>query len=206
MKTSPTLPALAIFCLAISPTLADDLPLTVIDKGIEIDAGSVGKFVIEPPNLTLEDGKIEKPAFEAASETEGVAKYPNGAEVKYQVNGREIYCQYSVPADGKALMFQMLVPIKFSQGGKYAFGDGDLEDFPAEHTEQFVATDSGRETFSVVDALGDGFTVQFPGNWQALQDNRKFGWQTFAYQFLYDVKAHPGGNNVTITVAPLKKP
>jgi hypothetical protein len=204
MKNTLTLAALAAFCLSHPAALADDIPLMVIAEGVGIDAGSVGKFVIEPPNLVLESGKTEKPVFEAASETEGVAKYPNGAEVRYQVSGREILCQFTVPADGRALMFQMFVPIKFNQGGKYAFGGGDLKDFPADHTGQFVGTASGKEPFSVVDALGDGFTVQFSGNWQAVQDNRKFGWQTFAYQFLYDLKARAGGDSVVITVEPRK--
>lgn len=204
MKTPYTLAAVAAFCLSLPSALADDLPLTVIAKGVEIDAGSVGKFVIEPPNLVLENGITEKPVFETLSATEGVAKYSNGAEVKYQVSGREILCQYSVPPDGKALMFQMLVPIKFGQGGKFAFGSADLKDFPADHTGQFVGTAGGKEPFSIVDALGDGFTVEFPGNWQAVQDNRKFGWQTFVYQFLYDLKARAGGNSVVITVEPRK--
>lgn len=206
MKTPLPIAALAALCLSIPVSLADELPLTVITKGVEIDAGSAGVFVLEPPNVVLEGGKTEKPVFEAVSASEGVAKYAGGAEVKYQVRGREIICQYSIPDDGKALMFQMLVPIKFNQGGKFSFGNEELNDFPVEHTGQFVSTASGREPFSVVDAMGDGFTLQSPGNWQAVQDNRKFGWQTFAYQFLYDLKASAGKNSLTVTVEPRKVP
>lgn len=183
-------------------TRAEELPLTVVPKGVEIDAGSTGRFVLEPPDLNLESGSREKPVFEVVSETEGLAKYPSGATVKYQINGAEIACEFSSPGDAKSLMFQMLVPIKFSQGGKYAFGGGDPQEFPAELSNQFAGTAGGREEFTVVDALGDGFRIQAPANWQALQDNRKFGWQTFAYQFLYDLKANEGKSSFVITVAP----
>lgn len=203
MKTLITILTATTFAFSIS-TQAEDLPLSVVPKGVEIDAGSTGRFVLEPPDLNLDGGSREKPVFEVVSETEGLAKYPGGASVKYQINGAEIACEFSAPDGAKSLMFQMLIPIAFSQGGKYAFGGGDPQEFPAELSNQFAGTAGGREEFTVVDALGDGFSVQAPANWQALQDNRKFGWQTFAYQFLYDLKANAGKTTFVITVAPAK--
>lgn len=204
MKITTPLTAAMALLLAFSSSRAEELPITVVAKGVEIDAGSVGRFVIEPPDRNLETGGREQAAFEAVSETEGIAKYPSGASITYRIDGREILCEFSDPGDAKSFLFQMLVPIKFSQGGKFTFGSGEARDFPAELSEQFAGTAGGREKFSIVDALGDGFSIQAPANWQALQDNRKFGAQTFAYQFLYDLKANAGKTTLVITVAPVK--
>lgn len=207
MKTHPKknllpLAALTALCLSLTPAGADDLPLAVMAKGVEIESGSLGKFVLEPPALVLEGGKSEKPVFEALSETEGVARYSGGGECKFRVADGEIHCEYSGLESGKALRFQMLVPIRLNQGGKFAFGPGDWKEFPVEHSGQFVGTAGGSEPFALVDAGGEGFSLQTKANWQALQDNRQFNWATFAYQFLYDLKANAEKSSFAITVAP----
>jgi hypothetical protein len=180
------------------------IELRIGSKGTEVSAEGMGGVILEPPVLVLDDGKTDKPVFEATSEKEGVAKYSDGSEVRYEIADQEIRCAYKLADGVKALRFQMILPLKLNQGGKFAFGGEDLKEFPGELGEQFVATSKNREPFTVVDAMGDGFTLEVPANWQGLQDNRKFGWQVFAYQFLYDLKAHPGKESFTILITPKK--
>lgn len=203
MKTPLILPLLAAACLALPRAGAQDLLITVVSKGVEIQAGGLGQFVLEPPNALLENGKTEKPQFEKISETEGKATYLSGGEVLLQVSGNEILATFNSPPPASGLMFQMLIPIKFKDGGKFAFGSGEPKEFPAQHAGQFAGTASGREIFSLTNALGDGFSIEAQANWQAVQDNRKFGWEIFAYQFLLDLKAVAGKNSLIITVTPI---
>jgi len=192
-------------CLLLPAASLQAIELRIGSKGAEISADGMGSLILEPPALVLDDGKTDKGVFEASSEKEGVAKYSDGSKVRYEVAEREIRCEYQPAAGVKALRFQVILPLKLNQGGKFSFGDGELKEFPGELVEQFVETSKNRDAFTVIDAMGDGLTINAPANWQGLQDNRKFGWQVFAYQFLYDLKAHAGKNSLTISITP-KKP
>jgi hypothetical protein len=186
------LPALCLtLSLVTTPLLAGEPPpLSIVAKGVEIDAGSAGKFVLEPPELTLADGSKEKPVFEVLSDSEGTAQYPSGAAVTFQTSTGEIRCRYEVPDDAKSLMFVMFVPMRFNQGGTFSFG-GEAREFPADLDKQHVATGKGSEPFTLLDPQGTGLEITAPIHWQAVQDNRKFGWPIFVYQALRDVKASP---------------
>jgi hypothetical protein len=155
--------------------------------------------------LYLSGGEIkEKPAYELSG-GRAVMKYPSGAKMEYETRDGELICRYSdLPETASGLMFQMILPIKLKDGGKYAFGEDALKEFPQEKGGQFVKTGQ-RDKFVLVDASGDGFSLEAITNWYGLQDNRVFGWQAFAYTFLYDVKAYPGKSELAIK-AVLWKP
>lgn len=200
-----TLKTLWLACLLLPVASLQAIELRIGSKGAEISADGMGTLILEPPVLMLDEGKTDKGVFEVNSEKEGVAKYSDGSEVRFEIAEREILCEYQPAAGVRALRFQVILPLKLNQGGRFSFGDGELKEFPGELGEQFVETSKNRDPFTVVDAMGDGFAIDAPANWQGLQDNRKFGWQVFAYQFLYDLKAHAGKNSLTISITA-KKP
>ncbi|WFB37805.1 hypothetical protein P3T73_08545 [Kiritimatiellota bacterium B12222] len=185
--------------LMASSVQADKLSLTVVDKGVEIDAGSTGKFIIGAPPLTLENGKTEKATFTVNSKSSGEATYPCGAELKLQIKGDEIQYEYDIPDNGKSFMFDMLIPIKFNQGGEYALGKSELQEFPEEHQGQFLTQGNGKSAFTLLNAKGKGFSLETQGHWQALQDNREFDWPIFVYKVLVDLKAAQG-KDIIITI------
>ena len=190
-----TITALA---LTVMSGLAGDIKLSLGDKGVVIDAGSAGKYTVEAPVLDLGDSK-EKPVFDAKT---GVAQYASGVTFTFKVDGGTIDCSYdNLPAEARSLSFFLMIPIRLKEGGKYSFGTGELKEFPAEKDKQFIVS-GARGKLNLLDASGDGFSLDVPANWAALQDNRVFNWNVFCYHFLRDLKAHPNERQFVIKVAP----
>ena len=194
-KTATLLIALTCSLLALH---AEEPRISLSEKGIVIEKDGLGILTLEAPVLHLDSGKSEKPAFDVSGER-AVAKYPGGTELQVELQNGEVTVRYaSVPPDAKALMFAMNIPVSFSQGGKFAFGKGDLKEFPAEKGEKFVQNGVG-EGKLVLAAPGDStLVVETPTNWIAMQDNRVFGMNNFSWQFLYDLRARAGKDSLTI--------
>jgi hypothetical protein len=156
------------------------------EKGVEINADSMGQFVLEVPELMLKDGKREKPVSTLNGDQLTVS-YASGLALEYNVDRAEnkIAVKFSkVPAVAKSLRFLMYVPMKFHQGGKYGF-DGKMKEIPQAVGEQFLQQ-GGATTFTISDPMGESFTLTTPGGWQGLQDNRVFNWQIYVYAYHFD--------------------
>jgi hypothetical protein len=189
---------------------AAPLPLLAIDlasgdKGITIDAGPAGTYTLEAPELTTTDGKKEKPVWESG-EKGGEAKYANGAIVEMTITGKEeiLVAFKDLPESSKSLMFSMLIPINLNNGGTVSAEGKAPVSLPEEVGEQHVITGTTIGTFKLADASGAGFSLSMPTNWYTVQDNRKWNWNTFAFQGLYDLNAKPEEREFTVTVKDLK--
>lgn len=214
MKSLPSTRRVAFLPLLLPMLLGLPLPshpaevaLSMADNGVRIDAAGVGSYIIEAPSLSLE-GTKEKPAFDASSPTEGVAKYASGAEIRLQIKGGEIVCDYQVPAGAKRLMFQLKVPGPFGRaGGQFAFGEGGLKPFPPILGDKMVEQGSGdKRNFTLANADGSGFTVENAAHWNALMDNRAFNnWDVFAWQSFHDFKSLPRQGTLVIKIKPFHK-
>lgn len=197
--------AILAFVFLVLPLRAAEIVMTMVGTGVEIDVPEVGNFIVEVPLLTSSDGRAERGSFEVLSATEGVAKYPSGAEVNVQLAGSEITYQYP-SGDYKGLTFNMTVPKEPGKSGKFALGDDALKDFPSQFAGQFADKGNGKSRLSVVNSMDEGLTVSTAANWSALQDNRAFGTSSFSFQWVYDFKAHFGKDSLSISVSPYKAP
>lgn len=193
---------LAWFCLAMV-VYADDVPkLSLVKKGVEIDAVEMGRFVLEAPVLVTGVNQNMKPDFQVLGER-GEAHYANGTVFQIELEGNEIRCSFrDMPTDVKgSFKFIMEIPISFSEGGKFQLGSKDLQEFPLDTAgEQFVASGTN-SNFSFVDNDGHGLTLLLQTHWFGLQDNRIFQTKSFSYQFLIDPQA-VSGTDFTIRVEP----
>jgi hypothetical protein len=167
-----------------------DAKLSIEKKGVGIDAGKMGTFVLQAPLFMLDADQGLKPEFKASGD-KGEAVYSNGARFLFEVKKDEIICSFEdMPKDGPgSFKFIMDIPISFNKGGKYSLGSKEFKEFPAEiKTEQFIVTGDNSD-FSFSDPDGHGLTLELRSNWFGLQDNRVWNTQSFSYQFLVDPKA-----------------
>jgi len=193
------LPAsLLLFFSAVAQTNEPGFSLS--EKGLIIDAGSMGKFVIEPPPFSSKSG-TEKPVFEIKDANKATAKYPSGLELEYTVEPGRLKLHYSgAPADGKGFKFQTMLPIRLNQGGMFAFDSNAAIPFPVEKGEQFVG-EKNAVSLTVTGPLGKGFTLVTPGGYHEMQDNRLFNWQAFGHHYYFDVLGKKDGDFV-FTIKP----
>jgi len=195
--------ALVVWICLTTVAYADEAPkLALVKKGVEIDAGEMGRFVLEAPVLVTGGNQNMKPNFEVLGER-GEARYANGAVFQIELEGNEIRCSFKdMPQDVKgAFKFIMEIPISFSEGGKFQLGSKDLQEFPMDATgEQFLVSGTN-SNFSFADSDGHGLTLIVQTHWFGLQDNRMFQTKSFSYQFLIDPQA-VSGTDFTIRVEP----
>ncbi|HSI87407.1 MAG TPA: beta-galactosidase, partial [Candidatus Methylacidiphilales bacterium] len=181
-----------------------DVLLTPSEKGIEIDAGPLGKLMLVVPELlTRADGRLNQKALGVTLEgTSGYkASYPGGIELTMNVEGSKITGTYSGPTqDAHGLRFRLHIPIQLKQGGRYAFGEGTnttYAPFPLEYKIKQLHGARGKE-FRFKDALGKGLAIQTPVAYQELQDNRAYNWQVYAYIFNFAFRENAGKDSFEI--------
>lgn len=169
--------------------------------GVAIEAVGAGRFVLAAPVLSMHEEDYEGQKPQLALEGDVLtARYECGAELTIRVNSEEATADYEfsgVPKTAKGFRFQMLIPLSFNEGGRFAFGDKPPAKIPAAQKEQFLEQGIASR-FTIVNGQGAGFTLTAPENWQGLQDNRVFNWQTYAWLYLYDFKKYSGRNDFSM--------
>lgn len=198
------LPALLGLC-AVLPLSAQDIKLSLSDKGAVVNAGALGSFTIPAPSIDTTDKKELKPTYALATEGGGAqATYPNGFVLKITVSNADKSITYrfdAPPENGAALKFITLFPINLNQGGKFALGNKAGE-FPVEKAGQFLAQGDANH-LDIIHPLGEGIRFNTPAVYQQLQDNRTWGWSVFAWVYRYDLKRYAGKTSFTFKVAPI---
>jgi hypothetical protein len=197
---------LALLLSTILPVCADDLTLEAGPKGTVIKAGAMGDFTLEGPILALSDKTDHAPTLVPG--TDGVSytlKYDNGFLLHVLIS-KELknvtFAFDKMPDKAQYLRFSMYVPITFNQGGKVGVDGQTPQAIPEKSTGQFVENGSNGE-FDLLSPFGQGFSIKMPVSWQALQDNRVFNWETYVWDYNYDMQAFPDQSIVVFTFAPL---
>jgi hypothetical protein len=176
--------------------------LSLSDKGIEIDGGTLGQLIFEVPGLSLgdKDYKGEKAAAECKDGVV-VAKYPSGAELQIKLTGKSsaAISFSNLPSQARSFVFVMHLPIRLGGGGKFALGKKAAILFPETKGKQIVG-DGWAESLSVWDSSGTGIRLVMPGDYQQVQDNRVFNWDVFAYIYYFKFSSQQGKSSFTIKV------
>jgi len=195
----------AALCSACVSFVTAAVKVGVDKKGVAIDAGLVGRFVLAAPVLVGADKTDQKPVIEVESPTRAKATYPGGAviEIETSAAGEATFTLSGIPADARQLRFTTLLPINLNQGGRFTLGGGQAVEFPVVREKQLIAAGDATR-LEIRHALGEGFAIQTPGAYQQIQDNRTWNWNVFAWNYFYDLRRHAGKNTIRFVVEPVK--
>ena len=176
---------LALFCTTVP---AQTPSLRLDDKGITINAGEMGQFILNYPVLVGERwDQVRKPIEKNIVGNTASIKFDAGAQVGVELKpatGELILSLSHLPADVRALRCEMLIDFNFAGGGSWKIGDGVETSFPAEKPAKPHLYQGHAESFSLKDFQGSTLALTAPPySFQQLTDNREWGWKTFAWQF-----------------------
>ena len=179
---------------------------SIEEKGVAITVPGAGRFTLEGPVLMLTGGKDEKPSYSTDGDGTAKAVYASGMAAVYRAEaaGSRLAVRFTgAPAAAKSLKFAIMLPIKFNQGGRYAFESAGLAAIPPEPAGQFVGQGPGTR-FTLVDPMDHGFALTTPWGFHQLQDNRVHGWgASYVYIFYADIQGKTEGEVVFSLSAPV---
>ena len=174
--------------LAILPAFAHCAvvaPLQFGPDGVDIDAGSLGKFTLSYPGLLdAQQHPVHKFSAKRVAGNAAELLYEDGAQMQLTLgeNGR-ISVQFSQPLpDVKFMEWNMLIPIAFNQGGRWMIGDksGDFPKVkpPTPHLYQDHAP-----ALLIQNYEGKTLEIQTPEySFLQLTDNREWNWPIFNWR------------------------
>jgi lysophospholipase L1-like esterase len=175
--------------------------LKATEKGIAINAGSIGSFELEYPVLrNAEQKPVHKKIEAKASGKTATVKYEDGAQLDVSIEGSDLAMKFSnVPGDVKSYESVMMIDIGFSKGGKWKIGDTAGE-FPAEKPAKAHLFQGNQTAFELVNLQGQSLSVRVPDYaYQQLTDNREWGWSIFAWRFTAPFNPDNPNGKVTFT-------
>jgi len=193
--------------LAVLASARAGVSLSLDPKGVAIEAGTAGRFVVPAPDHTG-GGQTLKPVWTPSDDGKtGRITYENGFEVRVTIDSVSGTITYDYAdasfAPGSALRFMTLIPISFNEGGRYSVDKAPLVEFPVDFVDQLLVRGEATRV-DIVGPLGEGFSVDAPACWQAIQDNRKWGWKAFAWVYLYDLNKVPSRRAFTFKISAIK--
>ena len=171
-------------------SLADDaVRLRLSDRGVEIDGGSMGEFTLAYPKIATKSAPDQQESL-VEQRTDGgtaVLKYPSGLviEVTLDKNGKVVYRFGEQREAMKQFRIgDMLIPPNYMDGGTWRIGDGDAKQFPSEKPTSPFLYQGNATRFEFTSIDGKRIQIDLPPySFQQLQDNREWGWKTFAWWF-----------------------
>lgn len=189
-----SLVALSIF-IAIGPAQAATYKTT--DKGVVIEAGSLGEFELGWPTLMDAGQKPVHKLVEARSSGQGAAlKYEGGGSIAVSVTaqGEVTFSLAGLPEDVKSMTFDTLIDIAFNKGGTWKIGEKSGS-FPRDKsTPPHIYSGSATQVL-ITNAQGRSLQVTAPDfTFIQLTDNREWNWGIFALRCF--VNFNPGMTEV----------
>lgn len=175
--------------------------LTFVHDGLEVDAGSLGKFVLEYPVLSdAQQQPVHKLVERKAAGTSATLKYEDGAQVQMSIGqgGQVTMTMSGIPTDVKHFDFQMQIPIAYNQGGSWKMGDKSGE-FPKTKPATPHLFQGHAPSLNITNYEGKTLTLGTPEfSFLQLTDNREWNWAIFHFKSVtpYD----PSRNTVTFAI------
>ncbi len=160
-----------------------------VDKGLNINGGSLGDFQLGYPVFS-DGGKEIHPLVEArANGAQATLKYEGGGSVKVVTTGSgDVTLDFSgTPADVKSFSTTMLVDISFNRGGKWKIGEKE-GGFPKDKATPAHIFSGSNNSISISNAVGDRLDIGAPDySFMQLTDNREWGWSIYAWKCFVNV-------------------
>jgi hypothetical protein len=195
---------LILLCLIATP-LAGAAEIRFNHEGIQVDAGSIGKFTIEFPSLLAGDGQKAAHKLQEKNTAENTAtlKYDGDGQIDLALapGGKLVMKLVRIPADVKSIGLDMQIPIAFNQGGKWKTGDSGA-DFPREKPPKPHLYQGHSTTFQITNYEGRSLGFTLPEfTFVQLSDNREWNWPIFHFKSLTPYNADRKELTVTIEAA-----
>ncbi len=189
------------FLLAVGFARAEQLRLSA--DGIEVEAGSLGKFILAYP-LLLDSAQQpgRKLLGKNPSARTATLSYEGGAQIDVALGeaGKVTLRISHLPADVKNMGWEMQIPIAFNQGGKWKIGSQE-GDFPKEKPAQPHLFQGHAPGLRITNYEGKSLTVQVPENtFQQLSDNREWNWSIFHWRGFTPLDPSRNEFELTVTV------
>jgi hypothetical protein len=175
--------------------------LNFVHDGLEVDAGSLGKFILEYPVFSdAQQQPLHKLVERKAAGKSATIKYEDGAQVEMSVGqgGQVTITMSSIPADVKNFDLQMQIPIAYNQGGSWKMGD-KTGDFPKTKPASPHLFQGHAPSLNITNYEGKTLTIATPEfSFLQLTDNREWNWAIFHFKSIapYDASR----NTVTLTI------
>jgi hypothetical protein len=177
-----------LFLLLLLGLVAASSPAAEIrfgDDGLDIDAGSLGKFTLHYPQFRdASQQPVHKLLEKHPAGKTAALKYDGGGQIDLSVDdsGRVSLKFTETPADVKAIAVEMLIPIAFNQGGFWHIGDKDA-DFPKEKPANAHLYQGHAPGLQITNYEGRSLDLQTPAySFLELTDNREWNWSIFGFR------------------------
>jgi hypothetical protein len=173
--------------IAASPLIASAsaAPLHFGDEGVDVDAGSLGKFTLHyPALLDAQQKPAHKFSAKRVSGNTAELQYEDGAQLVLTLDeSGGVRVQFSKPlADVKFMEWDMLIPISFNQGGRWMIGD-KAGDFPKAKPEKPHLYQDHAPSLRIQNYEGRILEVETPKySFLQLTDNREWNWPIFNWR------------------------
>ncbi len=185
-------PHLRFFTLAAFTGLtavSSALELKTGEKGIHINAGSLGGFELAYPVFSDGGKEVHKLVEARASGPQATLKYEGGGEIAVSTDGTGgVTLTFSgTPADVKSFSTTMLIDISFGRGGKWNAG-GKEGVFPKDKASPAHFFSGNVDTVAISNGAGDKLDVKLPEyTFVQLTDNREWNWPIYALRSFVNV-------------------
>ncbi len=176
----------AIFAaLTAAPAVAAEAAIHFSAEGIEMDAGSLGKFTLEFPALLDSAQKpLRKLVEKTTAATSATLQYEGGVKLTLTTGeGGTVRLTFSeAPPEVKYVQWDMHIPISYNQGGKWTAGD-KAGDFPKEKPHTPHLFQGNAETLRITNFEGKSLSIRMPQySFLQLSDNREWNWAIFHFK------------------------
>lgn len=171
---------------------ASALDLRLGQEGIEVDAGSIGKFVMDYPSFI--DGS-QKPVHKLIEKTPtgktAALRYEGGGEVNLVLgtDGKVTATFKNMPADAQTVELALQIPIGFNQGGKWKIGDKEAA-FPVQKPASPHLFQGNTTVTQITNYEGRTLEITAPDYaFLQLTDNREWQWSIFHWKAFVPLEA-----------------
>ncbi len=191
---------LAIFTLPAALPAAVELQFT--NDGLQIQAGSIGSYVLDYP--ALQDGKqkiVHAILQKNAKGKTATVTYEGGAQVDLAIaEGGKVTAQWSnVPADVESVELALQIPIGFNQGGKWELGEKKA-DFPVQKPASPHLFQGNAPALNLINYEGKKLEITVPKfSFLQLTDNREWNWSIFHFKAFVPFAANKDDFSFTIS-------
>ena len=163
----------------------------LVDGGVQLDAGSMGKFTVTWPAPGPALDKAHKLIEKKIVGNKATLKYEGGGQIELTLgpDGAIAMKFEAMPADVKHVRMEVPLDFNFSQGGTWKVDQGSETPFPKEKPAKPFLFQGHGEQYTFKSIEGRTLAISVPKHTFAqLQDNREWGWKIFYlwYAFNYD--------------------
>lgn len=196
------LPALLVVLSLTLCSAARAANLSFVHDGLEVDAGSLGKFILEYPTFSDAQQKpLHKLVERRPAGKSATVKYEDGAQVdlSFAEGGKVTLTFSNVPGDVKHYEMLMQIPIAYNQGGAWSIGDKSGS-FPKAKPATPHLHQGHAPSLNITNYEGRKLSISTPEySFLQLTDNREWNWPIFHFKSVtpYDASR----STVTLTIA-----